>query len=156
MRSLAEWFDDYGVCHQHPVNRRIHQFCVPAIQFSLLGLLWLVPLPLPGLNPVANLAVLLVLLVMPFYLLLSWRIAIGMLFVSLCMLFIIFYADMSGVLLEISLVIFVLAWLGQFWGHHIEGRKPSFFDDLRFLLIGPLWVLSHLYDALGITNGKPD
>jgi uncharacterized membrane protein YGL010W len=47
--------------------------------------------------------------------------------------------------LPVSLGVFVIAWIGQFIGHKIEGKKPSFFDDLRFLLIGPLFVLSFLY-----------
>ena len=38
------------------------------------------------------------------------------------------------------ITLFVIAWVGQFYGHKIEGKKPSFFDDLQFLLIGPLWV----------------
>jgi uncharacterized membrane protein YGL010W len=43
-----------------------------------------------------------------------------------------------------SLLIFVVAWVGQFYGHHIEGKKPSFLKDLQFLLIGPAWVLEKL------------
>jgi uncharacterized membrane protein YGL010W len=46
--------------------------------------------------------------------------------------------------------VFVLAWIGQFIGHKIEGKKPSFFDDLRYLLIGPLFVLAVLYRRLRI------
>jgi uncharacterized membrane protein YGL010W len=44
------------------------------------------------------------------------------------------------VLAKISLVGFVIGWIGQFVGHHIEGKKPSFFEDLQFLLIGPIWI----------------
>jgi uncharacterized membrane protein YGL010W len=57
----------------------------------------------------------------------------------------------QGTVLPISLVVFVLAWIGQFVGHRIEGKKPSFFEDLRFLLIGPLFVLGFLYRRLGIS-----
>ena len=42
------------------------------------------------------------------------------------------------------LMIFVVAWIGQFDGHHIEGEKPSFAKDLQFLLIGPLWIVEKL------------
>ena len=42
-------------------------------------------------------------------------------------------------------VVFVLAWIGQFVGHKIEGKKPSFFEDLQFLLIGPGWCLNDLF-----------
>ena len=48
------------------------------------------------------------------------------------------------------MAIFVLAWIGQFIGHKIEGEKPSFFEDLQFLLIGPDWLLGAIYQKLGI------
>ena len=40
-------------------------------------------------------------------------------------------------------VVFVVTWIGQFVGHKIEGKKPSFFEDLQFLLIGPAWVVKN-------------
>ena len=49
----------------------------------------------------------------------------------------------------LALGVFVVAWIGQFIGHKIEGRRPSFFTDLKYLLVGPLWTLSKLYKALG-------
>ena len=52
--------------------------------------------------------------------------------------------------MPLSIAIVVLAWVGQFVGHQIEGRKPSFLDDLRFLLIGPLFVLGFLYRRLDL------
>ena len=45
--------------------------------------------------------------------------------------------------------VFVVAWIAQFVGHKIEGRKPSFLTDLTYLLIGPAWVLAKLYRKLG-------
>ena len=152
MTGLAQWLETYGICHQHPANRIIHHICVPLIQFSLLGLLWLVRLPVPDAWPYAltNMASLIVMLAMLYYFILSWRIATGMLLMSLLMLLAIQQIHSTGYLFDVSLVVFIVAWAGQFWGHHIEGRKPSFFDDVRFLLIGPLWVLAHLYRRLGI------
>jgi len=52
--------------------------------------------------------------------------------------------------LTTAIVVFVVAWIGQFIGHKIEGRKPSFFEDLKFLLVGPAWLLSFVYRRLGI------
>ena len=49
-----------------------------------------------------------------------------------------------------ALAIFVAAWIGQFIGHAYEGKRPSFFKDVQFLLIGPLWLLAALYRRLGI------
>ena len=46
--------------------------------------------------------------------------------------------------------VFVLAWIGQFVGHMIEGRKPSFFEDVKFLLVGPAWLLGFIYRRAGI------
>jgi uncharacterized membrane protein YGL010W len=42
---------------------------------------------------------------------------------------------------QICLGIFIISWIGQFIGHKIEGKKPSFLDDIKFLLIGPIWLL---------------
>ena len=115
--------------------------------------MWLVRLPVPETWPYAlsNLASLIVILAMSYYFILAWPIALGMLIMSLLMLVAIHFIFLSGYLFEVSLLLFIVAWAGQFWGHHIEGKKPSFFEDLRFLLIGPLWVLSHFYQALGLS-----
>jgi len=50
----------------------------------------------------------------------------------------------------VAAVLFVAAWVGQFWGHKVEGKKPSFFKDVQFLLIGPAWLLSFIYKRVGI------
>lgn len=156
MKTLVQWIDSYSVCHQNPANQLIHHVCVPSIQFSLLGLLWLVKIPFMDTLPyyVSNMAVLLTLVALLFYFYLSWRIALGMLLMTLVMLYGIDFLYTSDILLEAAIIIFVVAWVGQFIGHIIEGKKPSFFEDLRFLLIGPLWVLVHLYQALGIAPDK--
>ena len=57
---------------------------------------------------------------------------------------------LSYPLWETSLIIFIVSWIGQFIGHKIEGKKPSFFQDIQFLLIGPLWLLSFVYNKIGI------
>ena len=51
---------------------------------------------------------------------------------------------------KLSMLIFILGWIGQFIGHKIEGQKPSFFEDIQFLLIGPAWLLSFIYKKLGV------
>jgi uncharacterized membrane protein YGL010W len=58
--------------------------------------------------------------------------------------------NQTGLKLEISLSLFLIAWIGQFIGHKIEGAKPSFFDDIKFLLIGPAWLIAFIYQKLGI------
>jgi uncharacterized membrane protein YGL010W len=46
--------------------------------------------------------------------------------------------------------VFVLAWIGQFIGHKIEGARPSFFTDLAYLLIGPAWLVGKLMRRAGV------
>jgi len=157
MKTLEQWLSAYGQSHQNKVNQRLHHVCVPAIVFSLLGLLWLLPLPgviLPA-NIPANVAMLLAVLVCAFYYYLSWRIATGASTMIGLMLLLVYMIDRSAWPLHmISLLVFVLAWVGQFIGHAIEGKRPSFAQDIRFLLIGPLWVIAHGYEVLGIPVDK--
>ena len=132
--------DQYAESHLNHTNEIIHFICVPAIVFSVLGLLW-------AIHPVVAIGMSLLSLV--YYFMLSVRFAMGMVMMSGAMLAAL-YALPQGVILMLSIVVFVVAWIGQFIGHKIEGKKPSFFDDLRFLLIGPLFVLSFLYRRLHI------
>lgn len=153
MRTMQEWLDEYGESHRHPTNKALHWVCVPAIMFSLLGLLWLVPVPrvAEALGAWANWATLLVALAALWYLVLSPTLMIGMLVISLAMLTLVYLVVPSLPFPPwiLFVAIFVVAWIGQFIGHHVEGRKPSFFKDVQFLLIGPAWLLSHLYRRPG-------
>ena len=157
-KIINQWFEEYGESHQNLTNKLFHFVCVPTIFFSLIGLLSLVSLPtMLGINIKTNsvffsLASLIIILSFIFYLRLSFSIAIGMLFVSLISLwlnYLIFKMDIIPLWL-FSVIIFALAWVGQFYGHNIEGKKPSFFKDLQFLLIGPAWILSFIYKKIGI------
>lgn len=53
-------------------------------------------------------------------------------------------------LLPVSVIVFVGAWVMQFVGHKIEGKKPSFLEDIQYLWVGPLFVLSRLFGRLGL------
>lgn len=139
-RQVTRLIATYSESHLNPTNEVIHFICVPVIVFSFLGLIW-------ALHPLAAVAVTLLSLV--YYVTLSTPFALGMLLMSGAMLGILSILP-QGQILTISISIFVVAWIGQFIGHKIEGKKPSFFDDLRFLLIGPLFVLSFLYRRLHI------
>ncbi|SFD16210.1 Mpo1 family 2-hydroxy fatty acid dioxygenase [Massilia yuzhufengensis] len=130
----------YGDSHQDHTNEIIHFVCIPLIVLSLLGILWAV-------HPVVAIAVTLGSLY--YYAKLSRQFAIGMGVMSAAMLGILALLP-EGTVLPVSIAVFVVAWIGQFIGHKIEGKKPSFFDDLRFLLIGPLFVLSFLYRRLNL------
>lgn len=140
MRPIDHLLAQYTESHRHPTNEAIHCICVPAIVWSLLGMLW-------ALHPVV--AATLCVLSLAYYLSLSPSFAAGMVLMSGAMLAIL-YVMPQGYVWQICLLVFVVAWIGQFIGHKIEGKKPSFFDDLRFLLIGPLYVLGFLYRRLSI------
>ncbi|NQX93229.1 MAG: DUF962 domain-containing protein [Flavobacteriales bacterium] len=152
--TMQDWFDAYGESHQNGVNKMFHWICVPVIFISLIGLLSLIPVP----SVVKDLCVyihpgsLLLAIGLIFYFRLSVTMGIGMLGVSVASLFIVQYINsgLEGVWM-IYVGAFVLAWIGQFIGHKIEGAKPSFFDDLKFLLIGPGWLLSFIFQKVGIT-----
>jgi uncharacterized membrane protein YGL010W len=139
-RRIDALFDRYGESHRHPVNKMIHWICVPLITWSLLAALW-------AWTPVAACA--LIAFATAFYVMLSVPIAIGMLAVSAAMLLPLTQIAPRYVL-PAAVVVFVVAWIGQFVGHRIEGRKPSFFDDVKFLLVGPAWLLGFVYRRLGI------
>lgn len=134
-RQIDVLLAKYSESHLNHTNELIHVVCVPVIVFTLLGLLW-------SLHPLV--AVLMVGVSLGYYFTLSRQFAIGMLLMSLVMLGILNALPPNAVL-PLSIAVFVLAWIGQFIGHMIEGKKPSFLDDLRFLLIGPLFVLGILY-----------
>ena len=139
-RTVEQLLQRYAESHQNPTNEIIHFVCVPVIVWTILGLLWAIhPLAAVG---VAWLSII-------YYASLSIPFAIGMIFMASSMLGIMYFLPPSWVLPS-ALSIFVLAWIGQFIGHKIEGKKPSFFDDIRFLLVGPLFVLGFLYRRLNI------
>lgn len=150
MKTLSQWFNEYAESHQNPTNKKIHYLCVPAIFFSIVGLLMSIKAAglqnlLPFQNPlIENWATVVLVFVLLFYIRLSISTALKILFfASLC----VWVNHLIGTytnLLFVSLAIFVLAWIGQFYGHKLEGKKPSFFKDLQFLLIGLAWVFENL------------
>ena len=153
MRTADEWLAEYGESHQNSTNKLIHWFCVPAIMVSVIGLLWAVPIPaaFAQISPALNWGSLFLLAAVVYYFVISISLAFGMLPVALGMFLIVSWLDgMATPLWQISVVIFVAAWIVQFVGHRIEGKAPSFFKDVQFLMIGPMWLLSFIYKKLGI------
>ncbi len=140
IRALEQLLNTYADSHRHPLNEWIHVVCVPLIMWSVLGLIW-------ALHPI--LALVATLLSLGYYFSLSVPFALGMSLMAGAMLGMLYLLP-AAMVLPSALGLFVMAWIGQFIGHKIEGKKPSFFDDLRFLLIGPLFVLGFLYRRLHI------
>lgn len=153
VKSVDSWLEEYGESHQNPVNKAIHWVCVPLIALSLVGVLWDLPVPraFVEISPVMNWGMLFLMASIVYYFILSPRLALGMVIVIAGFVLALWWLDtLSMPLWQISVAIFVAAWIGQFIGHAIEGQKPSFFKDLQFLMIGPLWLLSFIYRRLGI------
>jgi uncharacterized membrane protein YGL010W len=156
MRRIDELLEEYGESHRNSTNKTIHWICVPLIFFSIVGLIASIP---PGFvqrlsdgNPYANWATVIMVIVLIYYVSLSIPLSIGMFLFGLLCLFLarILAASDVAPLWAISLGIFVVAWIGQFYGHKVEGKKPSFFKDIQFLLIGPAWLMHFIYKKLGI------
>ena len=149
MRTAQEWLDAYGDSHRNPVNKKIHWFCIPWIMVSVLGLLASIPSPFA--HPWMHWGTVVLMVAVAYYGMLSAPLAIGMALIGSVMLGVVHVLDKLPMpLWSSSLAIFVLAWIGQFIGHKIEGKKPSFFEDLQFLMIGPMWLLADLYRRMGI------
>ncbi len=153
MRTVEQWFGEYGESHSHPRNELLHIICVPPIVMTVIGFLWAIPVPesVASISPWLNFATLFVLAAVAYYFALSWSLGVGAAIALGALLIAVSWLDtLSSPLWLTCLVIFVIAWIGQFIGHAIEGKRPSFFKDIQFLLIGPLWLLGHLYRRLDI------
>ena len=141
LRKVDAWLDHYGLSHTHPTNEVIHFIAIPAIMLSLVGMMFAV-------HPA--IAVLFFAASMVYYARLSWRFTVCMLLLSSVILAAVDALDAQGVLLPVSVAVFVVAWIFQFIGHRVEGKKPSFFEDVQYLWVGPLFVLSKLFLRLGV------
>ena len=141
MKTLDQWMIEYAESHKNRQNQIIHKICVPVIFFTVVGFLLLIPYALGPLR----VGEILLLVALAWYLSLGFK-AFFVMLVQLGISYILFenLAQLVEPFLAL-VVLFVVAWIGQFVGHKIEGKKPSFFKDLQFLLIGPLWVVRPLF-----------
>lgn len=129
MKTIGEWFDEYGESHQNGTNKLIHWVCVPTIYFSIIGILA---------HFSALLTAVLLVLAFIFYARLDIVLAVAMAALTLVMAWLILVLPVGT---GFYIALFVAAWIGQFYGHKVEGKKPSFFKDLQFLLVGPIWCM---------------
>ena len=161
MNKLNLLLSEYGESHQNKLNKTIHWFCVPLIFWSIVALLYSIPIP-QFFNSFSNdffhlnWAMVALIFVMIYYVALSKALSFGMLFFALLCLATVQILD--GLLIKyqileilyVGLIVFAISWVFQFYGHKIEGKKPSFLKDIQFLLIGPLWLLSFVYSRFKI------
>ena len=129
----------YSESHQNPRNELIHFIAIPLIMLSLVGMMF-------ALHPFVAYAFIAASMV--YYARLSVVFLITMAVLSLAFIGVIF--AMGPLVLPVCIAIFVGAWILQFIGHKIEGKKPSFFEDIQYLWVGPLFVLSKLFEKLHI------
>lgn len=141
MKTVTEWFDEYSESHQNPTNKAIHWVCVPAILFSIIGII-------AQFN--AMLTALIIVLTLVFYARMDIVLAVAMAALLFVMAWLIIILPVGK---GFYLGLFVVAWIGQFYGHKVEGKKPSFFKDLQILLIGPVWCMD-AYLAKVLPNWK--
>ena len=153
MSRLHTLLEHYGRDHENETNQAIHLVCVPLILWSIIAMIWTIPVPGTWFQPGAFAGMAMAILA-AWYFRGSRPLGLGaaVAFVgagALCW----FLANAIGMrgLLVTAIVVFVAAWIGQFIGHKIEGKRPSFFTDLVYLLVGPAWTLSKLYRRIGIT-----
>lgn len=151
MRTLESYINEYSESHQNPTNILIHKICVPAIMFSILGIFKAFPVPASW--PLwLDWSVIIVFGALVYYAFFkNPRVMAAILVLVVPMMIILELLRPRFFLLSVG--IFVVAWIGQFIGHKIEGKKPSFFKDLFFLLIGPIWTMHTLSRQMGIDLG---
>jgi uncharacterized membrane protein YGL010W len=153
MRKIDLLLNEYGESHENRLNKLIHWICVPVIVWTVVALIWSIPFPWKigsGIVPV-NWAVVALVLAQVYYFSLSRRLGMGLLLYNLAMLWLTAVIEQASPwpLWQVALAVFVLAWIGQFIGHIFEGKRPSFFKDVQFLLIGPAWLMSFVYRKIG-------
>ena len=151
-RDIRSMLDEYGESHQHGTNELIHWICVPTIFFCMIGFIASIPAPKMPYVGVQLWSYIAIALVWLFYAQRSLTLMIGMgAWCAFCLAVAIWIEHHAPwPLWAVCAVLLTLAWIGQFIGHYIEGKKPSFLKDLQFLLIGPAWLMSKIYRRLGI------
>lgn len=152
MGDMQRWLDSYSADHQHPTNRILHWICVPLIVWCVIALVWTVPVP-PLLGRQGFWAVGMLVLAFAWYWKHSHRLGAALLLAmaALALLTELLYRQLGPTSLRVLAAgVFVVAWIGQFIGHAIEGRRPSFLTDLAYLLVGPAWLMDKLLRRAGI------
>ncbi len=148
-RKIEALLAEYGESHQNPTNKAVHWICVPVIVWTVMAGLW--SLPVPAFMGGVDWLVVVLVLALVYYLALSVTLAVGVAaYAALGFWIITLVAGAGWSVWQVAAVLFVAAWAGQFWGHKVEGKKPSFFKDIQFLLIGPAWLISFIYKRAGI------
>ncbi|MEP6645531.1 MAG: Mpo1-like protein [Saprospiraceae bacterium] len=154
MKQLDILLSEYGESHMNLTNKLIHWVCVPLIMFSLFIMLFSIPFFMTR-TFLTSWAMVVLILALIYYARLSAIMFAGFAVIGVLMLAGITelyeWSDYNAGRLALwGFIIFIAAWIGQFIGHKIEGKKPSFTQDIQFLLIGPAWLMSYIFRKMGI------
>ena len=151
-REVDRWLGNYSEDHRNPTNILVHWICVPLILWTVIALLWVVPVP-AIIGRAGFWAGVAMFFALTFYMRLSRPLGFAMLiaFIALGVITEFLYRALGPMnLLWLAIGVFVLAWVAQFVGHKIEGKKPSFLTDVAYLLIGPAWIVAKIMRRAGI------
>ncbi len=152
MRNLEQQITQYAAYHRDRRNIATHFVGVPMIVLSVV--LALVPWTIFG----VNVALIAIMLAAAYYLLLDVALGTAMLiflffFCYLCAVYFNARLGNTGAIMGLAVLLFVVGWIIQFIGHKYEGMKPAFTDDIIGLVIGPLFIMTELFFALGLKRG---
>lgn len=150
MASIEQNLTQYAAYHRDHRNIATHFVGVPLIVFSIVLALATVAIPAGSLA--ITLAAVVSIAASAYYLKLDLALGITMALVlfAMCAMASEMTARLGiGASLAWALGIFVVGWAIQFLGHRYEGVKPAFYDDVKQLLIGPLFVCAEAYFLLG-------
>lgn len=131
-----ELIAEYSSSHQNVTNQKVHYICVPIIFFNVIAFIYYY-------SPL-YLTLSLIFATLVFYFLCLRSYLLHVLFLYAINLTICYFASPLPYFIEANITLFVLAWIGQFWGHKIEGKNPSFLKNIFFLLVGPAWVAAKI------------
>ncbi len=158
-RPIDIYFDKYDEYHTNPVNRIINYICIPVVSFSIVGFVWSLPFMhlnfLGTYNGIFNWASFLIAFSIYYY----YRASPILSYLMLLVIFVFAYSitlleawQKAGgmVLPQVCIVLFVAANILQLIGYRLEGKRPMLFFDFKFLLIGPLWLLSLILKRFGV------
>ncbi len=150
-RPLDRWFARYSRDHRNAINQKIQCLAVPAILWSLLALLWCIPVFGTWMKS-GVWSALAMFAAWMFYNRMSRRLGLGMLAIFISMSWLMRWVEsVLGVehLFWMAVAALILGWVAQFIGHRIEGRRSSLPTDLAYLLIGPAWNVAKFYRVMG-------
>jgi uncharacterized membrane protein YGL010W len=149
MTSEGNLIAEYGDYHRDRRNLICHEIGIPLIVLAIIALLRLVPLP--GNLTLATVAVVALEI---YYVVAFWRVYRAAVLLAIVGLIVLSFVAMF-ITWPIAIAAFVVGWIFQFVGHAYEGKSPAFLTNLLHLLVGPLWVASHLVPKSASSSSAP-